>query len=1377
VAELANLQIVVGADVSAAERGLDTLGSKVSSTGSAITAALGGAMIGATVALGAAFVASAKSAADFEKQMSAVSAVSGASASDMEALTKSALQLGKDTSFSATEAAQGIEELVKAGVSVADVMGGGARAALDLAAAGAVSVADAAEIASNAMNVFGLKGAEMGHVADVIAGAANASAISVTDYKFSLSAAGAVAAAVGINFESLSQAIAVMGSAGIKGSDAGTSLKTMMLNLQPSTKAQWKEFQKLGIVTADGANAFFTAEGKAKSFAEIAEVLKTSMAGMTKQQQLASLEILFGSDAIRAGAVLLEAGAEGFDKMAEAMGKVTAQQVAEERLNNLWGSVEKLKGSLETAAIMLGGLFTPALKKMADVANVYVGQAIEIIEQLPDAWRTVGEAFAGAWEPSATLTPFMNMVGMVGIAMSQLYTTVKPVLDQLGIAWEIAGRFVDGYVIIVQQALTGDLPAAFQNYILLLVNIGAEVAELLTAWGQAFVDWVAPMIPPLLEALGGMLSEMVTWLGSQVATIAQALYQWFTDTIAAIDWAGLATSTGTLLGTMVGEAIVSLAQSGPIITEWLTTITATLAAVDWKTIGTTTGELMVTMTVAAIGLIVGAAMVLAAWTNAFVATIKAITWEDVKTTLSALLVGVITAVLGLAEILNAFTTGFATAIVQGITGMSPSEAIAALGKWLQDVVTKAVGGIQWPSWMGGGGGAGMTSLSNRTGGGSSGNAVWDKIAREEGVDPALLASLIQQESNGNQGARSPAGAIGLTQLMPGTAASLGVNPHDPEQNVRGGARYLRQMIDKFGDEERALIAYNAGPGGGIPGESKAYAQRVLAGRVAVPNAGMGDIRISQAQWGATAGMTPQEAAAACGPYAAYLFAQATGRTPNPAEAEQLARAAGWTEAGMGGTDNFMRLLGMQGVNAVRMGTSGMSAADITTMAANAGPMTGFSTPGHYFASTGFDPSSGRFNVGATGTFAGGETWMTVAEMAALMGPIQDIITLGGQMGAAFTTGGKQVTDGVGLMGPATTAASGEVVSAFGTMATGVAGQTQATLTSVTNLGGAMMTTTHDAAGSVITTIADMSGNVTSQYATLANGVSLTMGDMAAGVLTSTTDLGGAIMTTVQDMSGNYITTITDMSGNVTSQYTTLGAAVTAETATMSAGVTAEVATMSQETLTSVTDMGTGTLTITQNAAGEMIATITDMAGNVTSQYQTMGSDVQGTVEEMGSAVVESLGEVESGFTESVKPIEGFQEALDSVEPPDFGDIVDELNDVRKAAEKAAEAIEEVGDGGGGDDGDSKRDKWWDDERAAGGPVSRGKTYLVGERGPELFSPFSSGNIIPNHRISSGGGGDTYVVSVNVSGSLLANRRDIEEAVIVGLESAQRRGRL
>src|SRR5262245_6239769 len=249
--DVAKLSVVIDADTSAAETGLSNLGTKIGSTGSMLATAFGGAAIAGVAALGAGLVESVSKAADFEKQMSAISAVSGATAEEMQALTDTALQLGKETSFSAQEAAQGIEEMVKAGVSVQDVMGGGARAALDLAAAGAVSVADAAEIASNAMNVFSLKGSDMADVADVIGGAANASAISVTGYIFSLSAAGAVAATVGVGFEDLSTAIAAMGNAGIKGSDAGTSLKTMLMNLQPSTNAQRDECRRLGLETSN----------------------------------------------------------------------------------------------------------------------------------------------------------------------------------------------------------------------------------------------------------------------------------------------------------------------------------------------------------------------------------------------------------------------------------------------------------------------------------------------------------------------------------------------------------------------------------------------------------------------------------------------------------------------------------------------------------------------------------------------------------------------------------------------------------------------------------------------------------------------------------------------------------------------------------------------------------------------------------------------------------------------------------------------------------------------------------------------------------------------------------------------------------------------
>lgn len=109
-----------------------------------------------------------------------------------------------------------------------------------------------------------------------------------------------------------------------------------------------------------------------------------------------------------------------------------------------------------------------------------------------------------------------------------------------------------------------------------------------------------------------------------------------------------------------------------------------------------------------------------------------------------------------------------------------------------------------------------------------------RIALEEGVDPDLFLRLVQAESSFNQDAQSPAGAIGLTQLMPDTAKGLGVDPYDPEDNLRGGARYLRQQLDTFGDTATALAAYNAGPGnvrkyGGIPPfeETQNYVSKII----------------------------------------------------------------------------------------------------------------------------------------------------------------------------------------------------------------------------------------------------------------------------------------------------------------------------------------------------------------------------------------------------------------------------------------------------------------------------------------------------------------------------------------------------------------------
>lgn len=349
--------------------------------------------------LAAAVAYSVKSAADFQTKMLEVKAVSGANSAQMAQLSAKALQLGKDTVFSASDAADAIGELVKAGVSVADVMHGAADATVALAAAGGISLPQAATIAANAMNAFNIQASQLPHVADLIAGAANASAIDVGEFGLSLQQVSAMAHLAGLSFEDTTTAIALMGNAGIKGSDAGTSLKTMLQYLQPQTKQAAAEMQKLGIMTETGGNRFFDATGHIKSMATIAEVLRQSLQGLTKQQQTQALATLFGTDAVRAAAVIANNGAAGFDKLADSIGKVKAADVAKTRMSGLSGAMQNLQGSVETVAIQFGNRLLPALTSTANFAASTLvpalgGIATELFKH-PDIIATVAVAYGG----------------------------------------------------------------------------------------------------------------------------------------------------------------------------------------------------------------------------------------------------------------------------------------------------------------------------------------------------------------------------------------------------------------------------------------------------------------------------------------------------------------------------------------------------------------------------------------------------------------------------------------------------------------------------------------------------------------------------------------------------------------------------------------------------------------------------------------------------------------------------------------------------------------------------------------------------------------------------------------------------------------------
>ncbi|SFT04065.1 phage tail tape measure protein [Marininema halotolerans] len=331
--------------------------------GQALDASMGLATgaAGMAVAIGSAV----KKAADFEEQLSSVKAVTGATSEEMAQFKALSIEMGAKTKYSASEAAQGIEELAKAGLSTSQILNGGLKGALNLAAAGELELGEAAEIASTALNSFKSENLSVSQAADILAGAANASATDIHEMKEGLSQVAAVASGAGLSFNDTSTALAVFAQNGLKGSDAGTSLKTMLLNLTPSSKQAGEQMKQLGIITEDNKNLFYDSEGEVKSFGEISEVLSEKLKNLSNEQRSQALKTMFGTDAIRAANIAYKEGSQGVEKMNEAMGKTTAAKVATERMDNLKGTLEELNGAFETAQIEMGSAFLPVLRNLA----------------------------------------------------------------------------------------------------------------------------------------------------------------------------------------------------------------------------------------------------------------------------------------------------------------------------------------------------------------------------------------------------------------------------------------------------------------------------------------------------------------------------------------------------------------------------------------------------------------------------------------------------------------------------------------------------------------------------------------------------------------------------------------------------------------------------------------------------------------------------------------------------------------------------------------------------------------------------------------------------------------------------------------------------
>jgi TP901 family phage tail tape measure protein len=322
---------------------------KMASAGTAALQAFGLQALtvaGAVTALIGVFKSAADVVVQFDKALSSIRALGGEYADNIDALGEAAKTAGINFGFTATESLSAVEALAKAGVSTADILGGALTGALTLAAAGNLDVATAAETASKAMTQFGLSGKDIPKLADLLAAGAATATGDVTDFAQALNQAGLVASQAGIPIEETVGALTAFAAAGLLGSDAGTSFRTMLLRLQNPSKESAKEMERLGI------NAF-NAQGEFIGLEKLAGQLQTQLAGLTQEQRSAALAQIFGSDAVRAANVLYTQGAEGIAKYNDQVNQSGfAAQVAAEQTDNLAGDLDRAKGAWQ--ALVLG---------------------------------------------------------------------------------------------------------------------------------------------------------------------------------------------------------------------------------------------------------------------------------------------------------------------------------------------------------------------------------------------------------------------------------------------------------------------------------------------------------------------------------------------------------------------------------------------------------------------------------------------------------------------------------------------------------------------------------------------------------------------------------------------------------------------------------------------------------------------------------------------------------------------------------------------------------------------------------------------------------------------------------------------------------------
>lgn len=483
------------------EKGISALGGIASKGLTASTVAISAVSAALSTCAGYAI----KVGSDFEAGMSNVEAISSASAQSvttasgemvdgLTALTDKAKEMGATTKFSATESSQALNYMAMAGWD-AQAMYDGLAGIMTLAAASGEDLATTSDIVTDALTAFGMQASESGHFADVLAQVSASANTNVGLLGETFKYVAPLCGTMGYSAEDASIAIGLMANSGIKGSQAGTALKTAIANMAAPTKAMAAQMAALGIEITNS-------DGSSKSLMEVMQSLRTSFDGLSESEQAAAASTIFGKESMSGMLAVINASDEDFAKLTESIYDCdgAAEQMAATMQDNLQGQITILKSGVEGLGIAVYEKLQEPLKNLAVKGQEYIGQ-------LTDAFNSGG---------------FSGLVSEIGNVLADAVSMVMTYAPKLV---DAAVDCIDAFIGGISSALPAIAPAAVQIGTTLIEGIIRVVPQLLSAGVQlltALVEGAASAAPQLIVAFVEAVAAVIEALIEQAPALLQA---------------------------------------------------------------------------------------------------------------------------------------------------------------------------------------------------------------------------------------------------------------------------------------------------------------------------------------------------------------------------------------------------------------------------------------------------------------------------------------------------------------------------------------------------------------------------------------------------------------------------------------------------------------------------------------------------------------------------------------------------------------------------------------------------------------------------------------------------------------------------------------